>query len=125
MAALDADRLASIERLASRLLFLGGIVALLAGMLLTHERRLPVPLLVAWAALLVVTKVVLAFLGLRAGWKPWPALLAEAGAFGVVGGMVATGSTFAAGGSAALISMLACATLLGVAGLVRRRGSAS
>ncbi len=108
------------ERLASRGLFLAGVVALALGAALTADHRLPPALLLAWAAVLGATKVVLALWALRTGWRAWPALLLEGAAFGAVAVLV-TGvlPAFATGW------LFAAAALLMGAGWVRRRAAAA
>ncbi len=112
------ERFERRERLASRGLFAVGVVALALGSLLTADHRLPPALLVAWAAVLGLSKVVLALLAVRAGWRAWPALLLEAAAFAAVASLV-TGP----GDTAGLVLLLAAAALLGGASWVRRRAA--
>jgi hypothetical protein len=111
-------RFERVERRSSRGLFAGGVVALALGAVLTADHRLPPSLLVAWAGVLALTKIILVGLALRAGWRAWPALLMEAAAFGAVASLVA-----GAGESAALFLLLSAAVLLGGAGWVRRRAA--
>jgi hypothetical protein len=106
------------ERLVSRGLFAVGVVALALGALLTADHRLPPALLLAWAGVLGLTKVLLAAIGHRAGWRAWPALLLEAAAFGAVASLV-TGAE----GPTGLLLLLGAAGLLGGAGWVRRRAA--
>jgi hypothetical protein len=119
----DAERFEALERRVSRGLLLGGLALVLAGALLGRDRVLSPRLMLAWVAAFVSGKLVLAALGRRAGWPAWRALLAEAGAFICVGWIVWSGATLAATGAAAALPMVACAALLMLGTVLRRRGS--
>lgn len=123
--AYTAERLAGLERLASRVLFIGGLVALAFGSIVGRDQKLPPVLLLGWVGLFVVVKAVLAGLGARAGWKAWPALVAEIAAFGCVGFLVFTGLRLDPGNLLSLVPVLLCAVFLAAAGLVRRRAARS
>ncbi len=120
----DVARLERWERWSSRVLFVGGLMALAVGALVTPDHRLPPSLLLAWIATFMAAKVGLVLLGLRAGWKAWPALLLEMLAFGVVGYIVRAQLTIAADDRLGILLVLVAAALLGAAGLVRRKAAA-
>ena len=106
------------ERLVSRGLFAVGVVGLALGAMLTADHRLPPALLLSWAGVLGLSKVLLALAALRVGWRAWPALLLEAAAFGAVATLV-TG----AGETAGLLLLLGAAVLLFGASWMRRRAA--
>jgi hypothetical protein len=112
-----------LEKQASRALFVLGLLALAIGSFVTEGHRLPANVLLAWIGVFVASKLVLAVLGLRAGWKAWPALVAELAALAMVGLIVQQEMSLDVRDSSAILIILAVAVLLAAAGLLRRRAS--
>ncbi len=109
------------ERLASRLLFLTGLVVFAGAMFFFGSDKPPAWLIPMTVGGFAKTKFGLAFLGRRVGWAAWPALVAEGSAFAGVGALIHFGLKV---GDGDLLGMLVAATivvLLAVAGLIRRR----
>ncbi len=119
----DLERVERWDRWSSRLLFLGGLIALAIGAMVTTGHRLPVSLLLGWIAAFMAVKVGLLFLAARAKWRAWPALALETAAFGAVGYIVLKGLPLALDASRSLgLVVLSAACLIG-AGMLRRRAA--
>lgn len=119
---MTAERVQFLERILSRAALLLGM-AVLAGVAVASN-RLPPP---TWAlgilGGLLVAKLVVLTLGIRARWAAWPAVAMELVALAAVGALVALGKRIDFGEGSAFLFVAPVGALLLGATFVRRRAA--
>lgn len=121
---MTAERVQGLERILSRAAMLIGM-AVLAGVAVASN-RLPPP---SWAlgilGGLLLAKLVVLTLGIRARWAAWPAVAMELLALSGVGALVVMGKRLDLGETSAFLYVAPVGALLIGATLIRRRAALS
>lgn len=117
---MTAEQVGRLERILSRAVLLVGLGALAAVAVISG--RIPPP---GWTLVLLggilVAKLLVLLLGLRARWRMWPAIALELAAIGAVAGVVVSGRRLPVTEAGGLLVVIPVALLLGAAYALRWR----